>query len=119
MANAGMLKVYEEQRDEVAPSDAVLHFVVTGSKLFTGAAALAQASELRRLGEALEARGVSRNVLALEGVQLQVSKGILLKSSTATYRVRARVALDKVADVLDAVPDLKDTTLDTIEWRYE
>ncbi len=119
MREPAILKVHEEEHDEVPPSDALLHFTVSGSKLFTGTAALTQAAELRKLAEQLESRGVSRNLIALEGVHLNVTKGLLMKSSSATYRVRVRVALEKLPDVLDAVPDLKGCTLTQLEWRYD
>lgn len=119
MSEPAILKVHEEEHDEVPPSDALLHFTVSGSKLYTGSAALTQAAEVRKLAEQLEARGVSRNLIALEGVVLHTSKGLLMKSSSATYRVRVRVALEKLPDVLDAVPELKGCTMTQLAWRYD
>ena len=49
----------------------------------------------------------------------KLTSGRLLKSSSATYRLKIRCdALDQIADLLDIITSQKNAALDRIDWKY-
>jgi uncharacterized protein YggE len=115
-----VIEVSETAWGEIAPAAARIHVVLGADKLFSGAAALKKAEELRLLCAALESSGVPATRVALEGVSLDVSTGVFTRSSSVTYRVRVHlVDLDLLASALDAIAGAKKATLSHIEWDYD
>lgn len=116
----GTIEVFDELEEDVPASAALLFFQVTGSRLFTGTAALREAVEVRRLVEALINAGLHDKDVRLEGVTAQVSRGLLTKSSSATYRIRATLReLSRLTAVIDAVAELRNCELTSVDWEYE
>ncbi len=110
----------EEESAEVPASCAVLCLTVTGARLFAGNAALKEAAEVRRLIDALTVAGAAADDVTLEGVSIDTSKGIIGKSSAATYRLRARCTeLALLPSFLDAVAAQKSCHLSSVDWRYD
>lgn len=110
----------EARYEEEIPADrADLHVTVEGSSLVTGRAALQKAREVAALVRAVTAEGVAEADIQLQGVQAQVTSGLLGKSSTALYRLRIRARdLDRLAEVLGAVTSQRNVTLERIAWGY-
>jgi uncharacterized protein YggE len=114
-----LLQVSEHASEEIAPTSAFVHVVLTADRFFSGNAALEKADELRRLGAALEASGLPKDAIALEGASLDVSTGLFTKSSSVIYRLRVTVSdIDRLGDVLDAIAACKKAELTHLTWEY-
>lgn len=113
------IKVSAFHREEIFASHANLYVTVKGSSVVSGNEALKKAREVSQLVEALTRFGLSPDAIQLLGVHIETSSGTLLKSSSATYRLRVKVEkLDQLAELLDIIGSQKNTTLERIEWKY-
>ena len=113
------IKVSAFHREEIFASHANLFVTVKGSSLVSGNEAMKKAKEVSQLVDALTRFGLSPDSIQLLGVHIETSSGTLLKSSSATYRLRVKVEkLDQLADLLDIIGSQKNTTLERIEWKY-
>src|SRR5512134_2836126 len=113
------IKVSALHREEIFASHANLYVTVKGSSLVSGNEAMKKAKEVSQLVEALTRFGLSPDSIQLLGVHIETSSGTLLKSSSATYRLRVKVEkLDQLAELLDIIGSQKNTTLERIEWKY-
>jgi hypothetical protein len=119
MTDPSLLHVSEQSTGTTRPRAANIHVTLTGSKLFSGRAALTKSEELRRLADALRERRLPEDAIALEGAHLDVSTGLFSKSSSVTYRLRIHVAdLELVPAVLETVADAKQAMLTHVTWDY-
>lgn len=113
------IKVSASQREEIFASHANLNVTVKGSSVVSGNEALKKAREVSQLVEALTGFGLSPEAVQLLGVHIETASGVLLKSSSATYRLRIKVEkLDQLADLLDILASQKNASLEHIEWKY-
>ena len=113
------IKVAALHREEIFASHANLYVTVKGSSVVSGNEAMKKAKEVSQLVEALTRFGLSPDSIQLLGVHIETSSGTLLKSSSATYRLRIKVEkLDQLAELLDIIGSQKNTTLERIEWKY-
>lgn len=113
------IKITAIQREEIFASHANLYVTVKGSSVVSGNEALKKAKEVSQLVEALTGFGLSPEAVQLLGVHLETESGILLKSSSATYRLRIKVdKLEQIAELLDIVASQRNATLERIEWKY-
>src|SRR3990172_6044200 len=113
------IKISALHREEIFASHANLFVTVRGSSVVSGNEAMKKAREVSQFVEALTGFGLSPEAVQLLGVHIETSSGALLKSSSATYRLRIRVdKLDQLADLLDIVASQKNATLERIEWKY-
>ena len=120
MSDTPTIEVLEHHREEVEATGADLSVVLSDAKFFSGNAALQQAGEVRKLVEALVASGIAETDLGIASVRVNASKGMLVKSSSATYvlAVRCREP-NKVASVIDALATVKNCSLGHVTWRYD
>src|SRR5512141_38010 len=94
------IKVSASHREEIFASHANLYVTVKGSSVVSGDQALKKAKEVSQLVEALTSYGLSPEAAQLLGVHIETSSGTLLKSSSASYRLRIKVEkLDQVAEL--------------------
>jgi uncharacterized protein YggE len=86
-----------------------------------------KAREVSQLVEALtrpalsggEGLGLSPEAIQLQGVHIETVSGALLKSSSATYRLKVRCEkLDQLAEILDIIGGQKNAALERIAWKY-
>lgn len=113
------IKVSAIHREEIFASHANLYVTVKGSSLVSGNEAMKKAREVSQLVDALTRFGLSPDSIQLLGVHIETSSGTLLKSSSATYRLRVKLEkLDQLAELLDIIGSQKNTTLERIEWKY-
>ena len=121
------IKISALHREEIFASHANLFVTVRGSSVVSGNEAMKKAREVSQLVEALtspalsggEGFGLSPEAVQLLGIHIETSSGTLLKSSSATYRLRIRVdKLDQLSDLLDIVASQKNAVLERIEWKY-
>jgi len=113
------IKVTAFQREEIFASHANLYVTVKGSSVVSGNEAMKKAKEVSQLVEALTSYGLSPEAVQLLGVHIETESGLLLKSSSASYRLRIKVEkLDQLAELLDILASQKNTTLERIEWKY-
>ncbi|MEW6085017.1 MAG: SIMPL domain-containing protein [Chloroflexota bacterium] len=113
------IKVSASHKEEIRASHADLYVTVKGSSLVSGEAAMKKAKEVNQLVEGLTSLGVSPEAIQLQGVHIETSSGALLKSSSATYRLKVQCEkLDMLADLLDAISSQKNATLERIAWKY-
>ncbi len=107
------IKISASQREEIFANHADLFVTVKGSSVVSGDQALKKAKEVSQLVEALTNFGLSPEAMHLQGVH------ILLKSSSATYRLKIQCEkLDQLADILDIIASQKNAALERIQWKY-
>ena len=113
------IKVSANHREEIFASHANLFVTVKGSSIVSGNEAMKKAKEVSQLVEALTRFGLSPDAVQLQGVRIETASGVLLKSSSAIYRLKIRCEkLDQLADLLDITASQKNATLERIEWKY-
>jgi uncharacterized protein YggE len=113
------IKVSANHREEISATHTDLHVTVKGSSLVGGDAAMKKAKEVSQLVEALVNLGVKEDAVKLQGVNIETSSGVLVKSSSATYRLKIRCEkLDQFAEILDAISSQKNASLNRVEWKY-
>ena len=113
------IKVSANQREEIFASHANLFVTVKGSSVVSGNEAMKKAKEVSQLIEALTRFGLSPDAVQLQGVRIETASGMLLRSSSAVYRLKIRCEkLDLLADLLDITASQKNATLERIEWKY-
>jgi len=113
------IKISASHREEISAAHADLFVTVRGSSVVSGDQALKKAREVNQLVEALANYGLGPEAIHLQGVHIETSSGALLKSSSATYRLRIRCEkLDQLADLLDIVASQKNAALERIDWKY-
>jgi len=113
------IKISASQREEIFANHADLFVTVKGSSVISGDQALKKAKEVNQLVEALTSFGLSPEAVHLQGVHIETASGTLLKSSSATYRLKIQCKkLDQLADILDIIASQKNAALERIEWKY-
>jgi uncharacterized protein YggE len=113
------IKVSTTHKEEILASHADLYVTVKGSSVISGNEAMKKAKEVSQLVDELIRFGISAENIHLQGVHVETSSGVLLKSSSASYRLRVRCdALDQIAELLDIVTSQKNAALDRIDWKY-
>ncbi|HEU0294839.1 MAG TPA: SIMPL domain-containing protein [Anaerolineales bacterium] len=118
-AKPDTIKVSALQREEISANRAELFVTVRGSSLVSGDQAMKKAKEVSQLVEALTSFGLSPEAIQLQGVHIETASGTLLKSSSATYRLKVRCEkLDQLAEILDIIGGQKNAALERIAWKY-
>lgn len=113
------IKVSASHRNEIAATHADLFVTVKGSSVISGDQAMKKAKEVSQLVEALTSYGLSPEAVHLQGVHIETASGTLLKSSSATYRLKVQCEkLEQLAELLDIISAQKNTTMENIEWKY-
>ncbi|MFN8400021.1 MAG: SIMPL domain-containing protein [Anaerolineales bacterium] len=114
------IKVSASYKEEIFATHADLHVTVKGSSLVSGNEAMKKAKEVNQLLEALKQAGVKEEAVTLQGVNVSTSTGAVLKSSTASYRLKIRCTdLAKFAEILDVIASQKNASLIHTEWKYD
>lgn len=105
---------------EIHARRAELFIAVRGSSVVSGNEALKKAREVSALVDELTRAGIKAEHIQLEGVIVETSSGVLLKSSSATYRLRVRCEdLEKLPEALDIVSAQKNAALERVAWKYD
>ena len=113
------IKISASHREEILASHADLFVTVKGSSVVSGNEAMKKAKEVSQLVDELTRFGISAENIHLQGVHVETSSGALLKSSSASYRLRVRCEqLGQIADLLDIITSQKNATLERIDWKY-
>ncbi|HCK66032.1 MAG TPA: hypothetical protein DHW49_07180 [Anaerolineae bacterium] len=113
------IKISVNHKEEISATYADLHVTVKGSSLVSGNEAMKKAKEVNQLVEALASFKVKEEAIKLQGVHLETESGVLLKSSSAVYRLKIRCEdLNQLAGMLDVISSQKNATLERIEWKY-
>lgn len=95
-----------------------LFFMVSGSSWVSGKAALTQAREVSKLVADLITAGVREDDIELLNVRAEVTSGMLGKSSSARYSLKARCREVDSLDSLLTVTASKNVTLESLRWGY-
>lgn len=118
-AKPDTIKISTSHKEEISATYADLHVTVKGSSLVSGNEAMKKAKEVNQLVEALTSFGVKNEAISLQGVHLETESGVLLKSSSAIYRLKIRCEdLNQFAGLLDVISSQKNATLERVEWKY-
>ncbi len=113
------IKISAAHKEEIFATHADLHVTVRGSSIVSGAEAMKKAKEVTLLLEALTKLGVKEDAFSLQGVHVEGASGVLLKSSSAAYRLKIRCGdLNQLAEMLDVISSQKNATLERMEWKY-
>ena len=114
------IKVSASHKEEISASRADLFVTVKGSSVVSGDQAMKKAREVSQLVEALTSFGLGAEAVQLQGVHIETSSGALLKSSSATYRLKIRCdKLEQIAELLDIIAGQKNALLERIAWKYD
>ena len=107
-------------KEEINASHADLFVTVRGSSVVSGNEAMKKAREVSALVDELTRAGVSAENIHLQGVHVETSSGVLLKSSSATYHLRVQCGkLEQLPGLLDIVASQKNAALENIGWKYD
>lgn len=113
------IKVTSASKEEISATYADLHVTVKGSSIVGGNEAMKKAKEVNGLVEAVTSFGLKSEAVTLQGIHIETASGVLLKSSSATYRLKIRCEdLNQLAGLLDVISSQKNAALERIEWRY-
>jgi len=113
------IKISTSYREEISATYADLFVTVKGSSVISGNEAMKKAKEVSQLVDELTRFGIPAENIHLQGVRVETSSGALLKSSSASYRLRVRCdVLDQIGDLLDIITSQKNAALDRIDWKY-
>ena len=113
------IKISASHHEEILATYADLFVTVKGSSVVSGNEAMKKAKEVSQLVDELIRFGISAENIHLQGVHVETSSGALLKSSSASYRLRVRCdVLSQVADLLDIITSQKNAALERIAWKY-
>ena len=113
------IKVSSTYKEEIPATHADLHVTVKGSSIVGGNEAMKKAKEVNQLIEALTSFGLKSEAVTLQGIHIETESGVLLKSSSATYRLKIRCEeLGQLAGLLDVISSQKNAALEKIEWKY-
>jgi len=119
MQQPDCLQVAVTDRFEIEADKVDLFFQVSGSSWVSGRAALTQAREVSKLVADLITAGVEERDIDLLNVRAEVSSGMLGKSSTARYSLKARCRnLDDLDVLLGVTTAPKNVTLESLRWGY-
>ncbi|MBX3169106.1 MAG: SIMPL domain-containing protein [Candidatus Eremiobacteraeota bacterium] len=96
-----------------------LFFQVSGASWVNGRAALTQAREVSKLVADLITAGVAEKDIELLNVRAEVSSGMLGKSSSAHYSLKARChQVEKLDELLAVATAPKQVVLESLRWGY-
>lgn len=113
------IHITASHREEIFASHADLFVTVRGSSVISGNEAMKKAREVSALVDELTRAGVPAEDIHLQGVHVETSSGVLLKSSSATYRLRVRCGkLEQLPELLDIVSAQKNAALERVGWKY-
>jgi uncharacterized protein YggE len=113
------IKIVASHRDEVPATHADLFVTVKGSSLVGAGEALKKAKEVSQLVQELTAGGLPAEDIHLQSIHTENSSGPVLKSSSATYRLRLRCnKLEQIPDLLGIITSQKNATFDRVTWKY-
>ena len=113
------IRIISSQREEIQATHADLMVSVKGSSLFSGDAALKKAKEVSQLVDELTRYGLPVDAIQLQSVYAEAASGALLRSSSATYRLKIRCEkLDQFTDLLGIITSQKSATFERVEWKY-
>ena len=113
------IQISASQREEIQATHAELFVSVKGSSLVSGDAALKKAKEVNQLVEELSQAGLPSEAIQLLSIYAESASGTILRSSSATYRLRLRCEkLEQFADLVSIITNQKNATLERTEWKY-
>ncbi|MFN8383570.1 MAG: SIMPL domain-containing protein [Anaerolineales bacterium] len=114
------IKITASHKEDISATHADLHVTVKGSSIISGAEAMKKAKEVTLLLEAMSRLGIKDEAFSLQGVHIEGASGMLLKSSSAAYRLKIRCEdLNQLAEMLDVISSQKNAALERIEWKYD
>jgi uncharacterized protein YggE len=114
------IKISVSHKEEIFATHADLHVTVKGASIVSGAEAMKKAREVNQLVEELNQAGVKEEAVTLQGVHIETASGTLLKSSSASYRLKIRCEdLGQFAGMLDVIASQKNASLDRVTWKYD
>jgi uncharacterized protein YggE len=113
------IQINATQREEIQATHVDLFIAVKGSSLVSGDAALKKAKEVSQLVEELVKAGLPEDAIHLQSVYAETSNGAVLRTSSATYRLRIRCEqLEQFTELLGVITSQKNASLDQVEWKY-
>lgn len=115
----GILKVTEQSHKEIEASAVRLHFTIEGENFIYGNAAVEKCAEVKDAVERLKSVGKDISITT-QSVSAKSESGWFTKSSKGIYNLVAHLPdLSKINEALGALLDLKNGSLDRMEWVFE
>ncbi len=113
------IKISAAQREEAQATFADLFVAIQGASLVSGDSALKKAREVSQLVEELTRFGLPAEAIHLQSVRTEAASGGLLRTSSATYRIRIRCEkLEQFPDLLGIIGNQKNAAFERVEWKY-
>ena len=120
MENPDRIGVNIEVARKVYANSLDIFVEIKGDSFFSGKEAIKKAREVKEMVQALLQAGIDESMIELMGVRMEVSSGMISKSSSALYRLRLHLTnLDSLGDVLGAVTSRKNASVLSLDWQYE
>jgi hypothetical protein len=117
--NNGILKVSEESKKTIEAIGVRLRITIQGESFVFGNAAIEKCHEVKLAVSKIIAID-SEASIAVDGVTIQSETGWFTKASKGNYRVMVALSdMGKVNDVLGAIMELKNVSMDSLEWDYD
>jgi uncharacterized protein YggE len=113
------IKISASHREDVQATHADLFVTVKGSSLASGDQALKKAKEVSQMVEELTKFGLPKEDIHLQSVHAENTSGVILRSSSATYRLRIRCnVLEQIPDLLGIITAQKNASFERLAWKY-
>jgi hypothetical protein len=117
--NNGILKVSEESKKTIEAIGVRLRITIQGESFVFGNAAIEKCHEVKLAVGKIIAIDAEASI-AVDGVTIQSETGWFTKASKGNYRVMVALSdMSKVNDVLGAIMELNNVSMDSLEWDYD
>ena len=113
------IKITASHQEEIVSTYADIDVTVRGASAIGGDQAMKKAKEVSQLVEELTRAGLPEEKIYLQGMHIETSTGALLKSSSASYRLRLRCEkIEQIPALLEVIASQKNAALERIDWKY-
>jgi Protein of unknown function (DUF541) len=117
--NNGILKVSEESRKTIDAVSVRLHITIQGENFVFGNAAIEKCQDVKLAVTKIVALD-GNSTITIDGVTIKSETGWFTKGSKGDYRITVKLGeMGKVNDVLGAIMELKNASMDSLEWEYD
>lgn len=117
--NNGILKVSEESKKTIEAIGVRLRITIQGESFVFGNAAIEKCHEVKLAVAKIVALDAEASI-TVDGVTIQSETGWFTKVSKGNYRIMIALSdMRKVNDVLGAIMELKNVSMDSLEWEYD
>jgi hypothetical protein len=117
--NHGTIRVTEEAKTTIDASSVKLHIAIEGDNFIFGNAAIEKCSDVKTA--VVKIQSIDENAtISVDAVLIRSDTGWFTKATKGSYKLTVRLLdLAKINDMLGALMELKNVSLESIEWEYK